>query len=302
MENAIYLKNISKSYGNKIALKDINLLISENQIFGLIGPNGAGKTTMIKIICSLLNPNKGEVKIFGHDVANTEYKKYIGYVSENMGYYEDMTAFQYLYYFGGFYEIKNLKERCKEILIKVDLLNSANIKIRKFSKGMKQRLGIARALLHFPKLIILDEPLIGLDPLGKSKVIEVLKELRENGNTIFISSHELKEIDGICDNIALIKEGEIIAFGNPRKILNGRNAIISYAILLKNYDENINKLKEEFSEIKEMKIKDDILYLKVVNSEVFERKLFKWFLDNNINFSIKTQQLDEIYKEFFKEV
>jgi ABC-2 type transport system ATP-binding protein len=187
------------------------------------------------------------------------------------------------------------------VLRDVGLLNQSNNKISTFSRGMKQRLGLARCLLHEPDLLILDEPISGLDPTGKKEIMEKLMEIRDSGKTIFLSSHELRYMDDICDQICVIKNGKIIAHDTPDTLIADIKGMSNYVILLKKYDKKIDNLQRVFPEIRELSVKQNILHLRVKETKDFEKKFLSYLLQNNIDFSIKTHKIDAIYSKIFEE-
>jgi len=209
MKTVIKTKNLTKYYGNVVGIKNLNLSVNEGEIIGFIGPNGAGKTTTIRLLLSLIKPTNGSVEIFGKDVEThgTEIRKHIGYLPSEVYYYENMTVAQLLDYSASFYP-GNHKPRIKELskLLKLDLTK----KIDDLSFGNKKKVGIVQGLLHKPKLIILDEPTGGLDPLIQRKFYDLLRKENEEGATIFFSSHVLSEVQKLCSRVAIVRDGELI--------------------------------------------------------------------------------------------
>ena len=219
---AILAENLIKDYGNFRALKGISFKVNQKEIFGLIGPNAAGKTTALRIISTLLQITSGKVKIFGYDLAKEadEVRKRISYLPEEAGAYKNLSGKNYLEFIAGFYA-KNKKNR-KEILNKgielAQLKNRIKDKISTYSKGMARRLLIARALMTNPKLAILDEPTSGLDVIISQEIRKIIKDFVQQGTTILLSSHNMLEVEFLCDRIALINKGEIIEIGAPQKL------------------------------------------------------------------------------------
>jgi ABC-2 type transport system ATP-binding protein len=214
----IEVENLTKYYGNFKALDGISLRIEENEVFGFLGPNGAGKTTTINIILGLIQPSSGSVRVAGIDVAKNplEVKRICGYLPENAGFYEHMTAKQNLLYFSEFYGIDELEalKIVYDTLELVGLGDAADKKVGEFSKGMKQRLGLAQALINDPKVIFLDEPTSGLDPAGSAEFRKIIRELKKEGKTIFFSSHILSEVKEVCETVGVIYRGKIMAKGS----------------------------------------------------------------------------------------
>ncbi len=215
--SVLKLTNISKSFGEKEAVKNISLEVSENQVFGILGPNGAGKSTTINMILGLLKVSEGSIEILGNKVefGKTSYLKEVGYVNDVPEFYGWMNAYDYLKLVLRMYGLKELS-RIDEVLDFVGLDNT-KVKIKQYSRGMKQRLGIAQALIHDPKLIILDEPTSALDPIGRKEILEIIKNLSEK-KTIFYSTHLLDDVERVCDSIAIIDRGELLISGRMEEI------------------------------------------------------------------------------------
>jgi len=255
----ISLRNISKNFGKFEAVKNLNIDIEQGRTFGFIGPNGAGKTTTLSMISGILKPDKGEIFVFGKNLYGVdsnevmEIKSKIGVVPEQPYVYGNMKVYDFLSFFADIYKIKNKEDRINSVLTGVNLSNAKNKKISEFSKGMKQRASIARALLHEPEILILDEPMSGLDPLGIKEIRDIISEQKKEGKTIIISSHILTEIENISDYVVVMNKGEVIKNGNIEQILNSSVSEIELEIevdamnaqmidRLKNFDfvKNIN--------------------------------------------------------------
>lgn len=207
----IKVSNLTKKYNNFKAVDDVSFNVKSGEIFGFLGPNGAGKTTTIKSILGLIHANSGEIKINGFDIKKRgkEAKKYIGYLPEKVAFYDNLTALQNLHFYA---EMKNIsKEECEPLIEEFGLIDSISKKVGNFSKGMTQRLGMARAVLGNPPILILDEPTGGLDPRGVVLIREKIREVRDKGTTIFVSSHILSEIQEICDRVGIINNGMLVA-------------------------------------------------------------------------------------------
>ena len=213
MEEIISIKNISKSYGLAKAVDNLTLSVSKGEFFGFLGPNGAGKTTTIRMITGIIEPDGGNIEVAGLGrKERLKINKLIGVVPESRGFYDWMTGQEYLSFFAGIYQVGD-KERISKLLEEVDLSKNKNKKISAYSRGMKQRLGLARALINNPELLILDEPTLGLDPQGQEDIKNLLKKLNESGTTIFYSSHLLPEVENLCSRVAIINEGKLMAQG-----------------------------------------------------------------------------------------
>ena len=208
--NIIEISNLSKYYGKARGIEDINLEVSEGDVFGFIGPNGAGKSTTIRILLNLIFPTGGNAKIFGLDVVkeSKKIKSQIGYIPSDANLYDKMNVREFLTYCIKFYTVTNGEQRIRELTDWFEL--DVRRKMAELSMGNKKKVSIIQSLVHSPKLLILDEPTTGLDPLMQSKFFELLRNENKNGTTIFFSSHVLSEVQTICKKVAIIKEGKII--------------------------------------------------------------------------------------------
>lgn len=215
--------NLTKRYADLVALDNLNLSIDEGDCFGFIGPNGAGKTTTIKILATLLKPSSGQAQIAGLTVGyqNRQIRPLIGYVPDFMGAYEDMVVTEYLEFFAAAYNIHGQARRkvVKDVLELTDLGYKATAEVNSLSRGMQQRLSIARVLLHDPKVLLMDEPASGLDPRARIEIRELLKELKRMGKTILISSHILHELAELCNVVGIIERGQLLYSGSVAEIL-----------------------------------------------------------------------------------
>lgn len=213
---------LSKLYGNKVGCKEICLSVDEGQIFGFLGPNGAGKSTVIKMLVGLIHPTSGEANILGLPLGNLETRRRIGFLPENFKYQEFLTSEELLNFHGALCKMSHIerRKRIPEVLKLVKLEENTNQRIKAFSKGMQQRLGIACALLAGPDLLFLDEPTSALDPIGRREIREILLGLRQQGKTVFLNSHLLSEVEMICNEVAVINKGQIIAEGTLSNLLS----------------------------------------------------------------------------------
>jgi len=226
MSSIISIKNLSKSYGTQKAVDGLNLEIQRGEFYGFLGPNGAGKTTTIRMITGILQPDEGEILVDGYAVHEKEYvAKIIGVVPEGRGFYEWMTAEEYLYFFANLYSVSknNQTSLVDSLLTEVDLTKRRHSKIGTYSRGMRQRLGLARALINRPQLLVLDEPTLGLDPQGQESVQKLLRKLNSEGVTIFLSSHLLDEVSRLCTRIGILNNGRLLVEGTEKEIREKTN-------------------------------------------------------------------------------
>jgi ABC-2 type transport system ATP-binding protein len=222
----IKLIKITKNYGKLTAVNNVNLEVTPGEIFGFLGPNGAGKTTTIKMIAGLLQPTAGSILINGHDVQKEPLKaKFItGFIPDRPFLYEKLTAAEFMRFVADLYEMQDSKMRINELLELFGLPDWKNELIENFSHGMKQRLVMASALLHNPKVLVVDEPMVGLDPRGARLVKDIFKDLASRGVTVFMSTHTLEIAEQMCTRVAIINKGDIIAEGSVEDL--GRMALM----------------------------------------------------------------------------
>lgn len=220
MSKMIELKHVTKKFNGKVALSDISFSISEGEIFGFLGPSGAGKTTTINILTGQLVHDSGQAFILGKDAKaiSADDLLNIGFMSDTVGFYEKMSLYKNLEFFARFHNIST--EVLDDLLKALDLYQDKDKKAENLSTGMKQRLFLIRAILHTPKILFLDEPTSGLDPTLSQKVHDILFDLKEKGVTIFLTTHDMNEATKICDNIALLYQGNIIEYGAPQSIID----------------------------------------------------------------------------------
>lgn len=220
----IEINNLNKRFGSKVAVNNINLKVNNGEIFGFLGPNGAGKTTTIKMVVGMLAPDSGEVRLHNVDVvANPmEAKKLLSYVPDSPDIYDKMTGIQYLNFLGSIYEIPSevLKERIDRYSRDFEMENNLNGLISSYSHGMRQKIVLIGALIHEPEVFILDEPMVGLDPKSSFRLKEIMRERCDQGKTVFFSTHVMEVAEKLCDRIAIIKNGNIIAVGTLEEIRN----------------------------------------------------------------------------------
>src|SRR5579863_2716648 len=219
---AIEIKGLEKIYTvgflrkkPKQALFPLHLSIEDGEIFGFLGPNGAGKTTTLKLLMGLVFPSSGSARILGHEWTDPQVKAQIGFLPEQPYFYDHLTAHELLEYYGQLSGVpsKDRKRRVEDILQRVGLRDIRGVQLRKFSKGMLQRVGIGQAILHDPKLVFFDEPMSGLDPMGRREVRDLMEQLKHEGKTVFFSTHILSDAEALCDRVAIIHKGELRGTG-----------------------------------------------------------------------------------------
>jgi ABC-2 type transport system ATP-binding protein len=223
--SAIEISGTSKSFGSgrkkNHVLHDLTLTVAQGEVFGFLGPNGAGKSTTIKLLLHFLRPDTGDLRIMGHTVGKEEFRHRIGYLSEFPFFYDHLSARETLLLSGRLSMMSKtmLQERIPLLLARMNLSDAADRRVGGFSKGMKQRLGMANALIHDPEVLIFDEPMSGLDPLGRHLIKGIITELHQQGKTIFFSSHILSDIEDLCDRIGIVHRGRLLYLGGLTEFL-----------------------------------------------------------------------------------
>ncbi|MEA3457247.1 MAG: ABC transporter ATP-binding protein [Candidatus Thermoplasmatota archaeon] len=209
--SAIEVHRLTKSFNGLKAVNNASFKVKKGEVFGFLGPNGAGKTTTIKAILGLIHPNTGQIKINGINTKDDSKsaKSYVGYLPEKVAFYDNLTALQNMYFYADMKHASRFE--CEPLLVEMGLEHAINKKVGKFSKGMQQRLGMARALLGSPPILILDEPSGGLDPRGVALIRKKIKEMKEKGSSVFVSSHILAEVQEVCDRVGIISKGVVVA-------------------------------------------------------------------------------------------
>lgn len=225
--NVINTKNLSKDYSSKSfsnekihALINFSFEVEQGEIFGILGPNGAGKTTLIKILLGITHRTNGQISIFEKDITDESYKKKIGYLPENHKFPNYLTGEQVMHFFGQLsgMDSKDVKTKTDKYLKLVDMDKWRKTKIKKYSKGMLQRIGLAQSMLNNPELIFLDEPTDGVDPIGRKEIRDILNNLKSEGKTIFLNSHLLSEVELVCDRVAILNKGVLVKTGRVEEI------------------------------------------------------------------------------------
>ncbi len=247
---SIQVSNIIKKYGDQFALNNVSFEVGSNQIVGFLGPNGAGKSTMMKILTCYLPPNEGSAKVCGFDIIeeSMQVRANIGYLPEHKPLYHDMYVKEFLEFVAGIYKVKNIKERSKEMISLTGLEKEQAKKIGALSKGYRQRVGLAQAMIHDPKVLIMDEPTTGLDPNQLDEIRNLIKSLGKQ-KTVMLSTHIMQEVEAICDRVIIINKGEIVANDETKNLQNNNNKQIitvefdkEISVELLNEIENINSI------------------------------------------------------------
>ncbi len=236
-ESLISVNNIYKSYKRRKALKDISFDVNEGEVLGIIGPNGAGKTTLISLLATINKPEAGKISFRGADIIDQpdSIRTHLGYVPQETALYPMLTAYENLDFWGGIYGLeKSLKsKRIENVLKLLKLYDRKNDKVKTFSGGMKKRLNIAASLLHEPDILIMDEPTAGVDLLSRATIAELIKSIKQAGNTIIITSHHIDELEVLCDRILVLLEGSLLYSGSVKDILNSAAADNLEQLMLK---------------------------------------------------------------------
>ena len=240
MEATITIENLRIEYQSrelgesaKVALKGLNLSVRRGEVFGFLGPNGAGKTSTMNVLLGFVPPTSGTARIFGADVRQPIARQRIGYLPEQTYYYKFLTAEELLRFYANLFQIpeREIEPRIDAVLKLVELDHARKRQLKTYSKGMQQRAGLAQALINNPDLLILDEPTSGLDPIGRMKVREIIQRLKGEGRTVFFSSHELGEVETICDHVAILHQGELKAEGRVSDLLKEHSANLEQIFL-----------------------------------------------------------------------
>jgi ABC-2 type transport system ATP-binding protein len=249
-------------------LEDLSLQVHEGEIFGFLGPNGAGKSTTLKILMNLLHPTSGTVRILGKPVNTVAMHQKIGFLPENPYFYDYLTPTELLTYMGRLFGIRQpaLSQKVNTLLENVGLTGARNLQLRKFSKGMVQRIGIAQAIINDPEIVFLDEPMSGLDPLGRMEVRRIITSLKARGVTVFFSSHILPDVEAICDRIAILNKGKLLEVGALEEILKVN--IAGHEVILAGWAaETLDAIRKLCNEARSM---GDRLHLQVLHRKQLE--------------------------------
>jgi len=294
--NVIEARGLVKRYGDLEAVKGLSFAIRRGEIFGFLGPNGAGKTTTISMLSCLLEPSEGTAIVAGHDVvkASSEVKRRIGLVPQELALYPTLSARHNLDYFGRIYGLRGraLRQRVDEVLEMVDLTERARSAVRTYSGGMKRRLNIAAGLLHRPEVLFLDEPTVGVDPQSRNAIFEHVERLRDEGMTVLYTTHYMEEAERLCDRVAIVDEGRIIALDAPRKLISDLGGgIIHLGVSNGRMDEGLLGQIQSLPEIKSVARSDGKVEVETVRAQEALVRLLELF--NRTDTSITALQVLE---------
>ena len=220
---AIDVRGLHKAYGRKVALQHVDLTVEQGEVFGFLGPNGAGKTTTVKILLGLVHPTSGSARLFGRAAGEPEARRRVGYLPENFRFHDWMTGAGLLDFHARLagLSVAERKERIPHVLEQVGLAGRGGDKIKGYSKGMTQRIGLAQAIIHEPDLVLLDEPTSALDPVGRREVRDLIRGLQARGMTVFLNSHLLSEVEMVCDRVAIVDRGQVVRSGRLEDLMGG---------------------------------------------------------------------------------
>ncbi len=265
----IRTENLTKEYDGFKAVDNLNLDVKEGEIYGFLGPNGAGKTTTILMLLGILRPTRGRIYLLEEELTKNflSLKGRIGVVSEKQYLYKEMTAGEYLDFFADLYGVKDKKKKIDQLLKSVSLLEVKNRKLGAFSRGMQQKLGFARALLPDPELLLLDEPVSGLDPTGIKQIRNLIEKENKKGRTIFISSHLLSEVEKLCREVAIINEGKLLAEDTMENLRRKLSKTVELEIELSQAKKEITKALSSFDFIQAIKQRENLLTLRVKSDQ-----------------------------------
>jgi ABC-2 type transport system ATP-binding protein len=300
MPDAVRIENLKKSFRlgfiprTREILKGISLSVKEGEIFGYLGPNGAGKTTTIKCLLGLIFPDSGTVEIFGQPHLSTRARQSLGFLPENPYFYDYLTAAEFLGFTADLFGLdrREKDERIVRLLNLVGLERAAGLRLRKFSRGMLQRVGLAQALINEPKLVILDEPLGGLDPLGRKEIRDIIVRFKDEGKTVFFTSHILQDIEMICDHVAIIVGGRVVKHG-PLEDLVSEKILFTELTVSGLAPEDFRGLGERVT------VRGDRVFLKIVEERRVDEALALVRAKNGkvVSLSPRTETLEDIFVE-----
>ena len=289
MNNIIEVKNLTKSYKKVKAIDDLSFEVKEGEILGLLGPNGSGKTTTINCLLSLLNFQKGSIKIFGEEMTPTSYdiKSKIGVIFQEVSVFDELTVYENIDYFCGLY-IKDKKERKKCIEDAIELVGLNDFKKfypKQLSGGLLRRLNIACGIAHKPKLIFLDEPTVAVDPQSRNNILDGIKKLRESGSTILYTTHYMEEVEILCDRIIILDKGKIIAEGTSDELKKRANIEEKITIELSDIESKVIEKIEKLKTVDNVKFNDNTLVITYKQGKNNLGELIDFLKENNVTYN-----------------
>ncbi len=289
MEKIIEIENLTKSYGKFKAIDDLSIYVEKGKIFGLLGPNGSGKSTTINCILSLLNFEKGSIKIFGEEMKPNSYniKAKIGVVFQDVAVFDELTVYENINYFCGLY-IKNKKQRIQYVDDAIKLTGLEEFKKfrpKQLSGGLLRRLNIACGIAHKPELIFLDEPTVAVDPQSRNNILEGIKELNKNGATIVYTTHYMEEVEQLCNRIAILDKGKIIAIGTKEDLKELTIMGEKITVEVENIDETNLKKLNDIENIIDVNYEDNTLYVTYKKGEENLENMISFLKENNIKYT-----------------
>ncbi len=299
----IHTENLTKKFGNVLAVDRLNLDVSEGEVFGFLGPNGAGKTTTVRMLASLISPTNGTATVAGYKVGqhDIDIRRNVGLLTETPGMYDNLTAETNLRIFAELYEVKDMQGQIEKYLKMLGLWERRDDAAGTFSKGMKQKLAIARALLHEPRLLFLDEPTSGLDPEASHLVREFISELKREGRTIFICTHNLDEADRLCDRVGVFKT-HLLVVDTPaalRKSVFGRKVVIH----LRSADELLANIVRQLNYVSDVKVVDNKLVVQLDDPDIHNPDLIRTLVNAKADIQFIGElrySLEEVYLQLVK--
>jgi len=292
--------NLTKEFTTTVAVKDLELNVDNGEIYGFLGPNGAGKTTTIMMLLGLEKPTAGSIEVFGKPLGKNyfEIKRKVGVVSENQYFYGEMTAWEYLNFFGRLYEVDEREKKIKALLERVKLYHRRNEMLLGYSHGMKQKIAIARALLHDPDLLILDEPQNGLDPYGIRDIRDIIGEENAKGRTVLISSHILSEIEQLCTRVGILSKGRLVAEGPLDIVKTKVQPDTTLIVEIENLTDAIKDKLASEPYVKKMQVEENKLILSVDREGDYRAQVARIINENSglvVGMQTKTYSLEEAF-------
>ncbi|WP_411168760.1 ATP-binding cassette domain-containing protein [Clostridium sp. MB05] len=304
----LVIKNLEKSYGKFKALNGLNLEIEKGEIFGFIGPNGAGKSTTMKIVSGLLSPDSGEVYVDGIDAIknNKALKDKIGYMPDFFGVYDNLRAIEYLEFYASIYGIvgEEARKLSMDLLELVNLQDKWDANVDGLSRGMKQRLCLARCLVHNPELLILDEPASGMDPRARFEMKGILKNLKEMGKTVIVSSHILSELGEICTRIGIIKNGSIVCEGTVEEVMIRASGTAPINITVMEDPEKAIQVLKQIPEVKEISLDGNKITASVAGGDKEAKEILKALVTQEVSvigFAKAVGNLEDVFIQITEE-